>query len=472
MTPYKHVLCVYPYRRELNDVGFFPPVGLESIAKVIQPFTRDLDVVDLRKEKGRTADFIRPDTGMVCFSVNWDRDRDTLLDQVRSVPQGILTIVGGRHATEDPQRWLADCPGVTAVVRGDGEEAMEEICRGVPLEQIAGLSFRRAGRIIHNSNRAVGPVQDDGFPDRRLRKYTYDVTVGGAGTGLEVDLVASSRGCPFHCTFCSFSRNPWGTKRKWSARSPQSVVAELEQVRARIVVFTDDLFTHDLDRVEEICDLIVARRIRKKYIVNTRLEIARRPDILRKMEQAGFAVLMLGIESAHDRTLKSMQKGFDTAKIREYFTVLRRSRMLLNGYFILGNIGESLQDMERILPFARELGLDTIALSTLRVAPYSGLDELVAASPGYHVDPHGKVFSDEYSVADLRDLRRRYNREFYSPAQMFKILRKGARGGWLRLLPGPLPRLPGLTWHTATHLRARARRHALKRAERQCAVAP
>jgi len=263
MTPYKHVLCVYPYRRELNDVGFFPPVGLESIAKVIQPFTRDLDVVDLRKEKGRTADFIRPDTGMVCFSVNWDRDRDTLLDQVRSVPQGILTIVGGRHATEDPQRWLADCPGVTAVVRGDGEEAMEEICRGVPLEQIAGLSFRRAGRIIHNSNRAVGPVQDDGFPDRRLRKYTYDVTVGGAGTGLEVDLVASSRGCPFHCTFCSFSRNPWGTKRKWSARSPQSVVAELEQVRARIVVFTDDLFTHDLDRVEEICDLIVARLIRK-----------------------------------------------------------------------------------------------------------------------------------------------------------------------------------------------------------------
>lgn len=465
-SQYTHVLCVYPYRRELNDASFFPPVGLEYIAKVVQPFTQTLEVIDLRKEKGSAADFIRPDTGMVCFSINWDRDCDTLLDQIRGVRPGLLTVLGGRHATENPQRWLEDCPNVTAVVRGDGEEAMEEICRGVPFEQIAGLSYRRDGQIVHNPNRQNGPLQDEVFPDRRWRRYTYDAIVGGAGTGIEVDLITSSRGCPFNCSFCSFSRNPWGTKRKWSARSPQSVVAELEQTRARIIGFTDDLFTYDMDRVEQICDLLLEKGIRKNYLVNARLEIAKRPDVLRKMERAGFALLMLGIESAHDQTLRSMQKGFDTRGIREYFNVLRSSRMLLHGYFILGNIGESLQDMEQILPFARELGLDTIALSTLRVSLHSGLEELVAASPGYHVAPNGKVFSDDCSVADLRDLRRRMYREFFRGRQMLKILRKGMRMSWVGLLPGLLPRLPRILWQVHSHQHRRSKRHAEKRTRR------
>jgi anaerobic magnesium-protoporphyrin IX monomethyl ester cyclase len=460
----KHVLCVYPYRRELNDVGFFPPLGLEYIAKITQPFSQETEIVDLRRDPGRTQDFIRPETEMVLLSVNWNRDHDFLANEIRSIPVEICTILGGRHATEDPQRWLEEFPNVTAVVRGDGEEAMEEICDGTPLEKITGLSFRSGDQIIHNPNRVPGPVQDALFPDRALRKYSYDIVLGGAGTGLEIDLVASSRGCPFNCNFCSFNRNPWGTKRKWSARSPESVVAEIEGIRAPIIGFTDDLFTFDADRVERICDLLLAKGIRKKYLINARLEIAKRPDVLRKMEQAGFFLMMVGIESAHDRTLKSMQKGFDTAQIRKYFQVLNKSKMLLHGYFIMGNIGESRQDMEVILPFARDLGLDTIALSTLRVSPHSGLDELVAANPGYHVGSGGKVFSDECSVKDLRNLRRQINRKFYNASQIFRIARKGWQHGFLRFLPGSLPRLPGIAWRVVAHQHRRNKRRRCKKA--------
>ena len=115
----------------------------------------------------------------------------------------------------------------------------------------------------------------------------------------------------------------------------------------------DDLFTHDLDRVESHLRPDPGRGIRKRYFVNVRLEIARRPDVLRKMEQAGFSMLMLGVESAHDKTLRAMRKGFDVARIRKYFEVLRHSRMFLHGYFIVGCIGESRDDMLQIAPFAR-----------------------------------------------------------------------------------------------------------------------
>ena len=133
--------------------------------------------------------------------------------------------------------------------------------------------------------------------------------------------------------------------------------------------------------------------------------------------------------------------------------------MVMHGYFILGNIGESLEEMEQILPFAKELGLDSIAISVLRSSPYSGLDELVAANPGYHIAPNGKIYSDHCSVQELRQLRRRFNREFFTFGQMLHLASKGLDCGGLRLLSGPLLRLPKIAWCSISHLRKRAKKH-------------
>jgi radical SAM superfamily enzyme YgiQ (UPF0313 family) len=299
-----------------------------------------------------------------------------------------------------------------------------------------------------------------------LRKESYQLGLEGVEAGILVDTVSSSQGCPFNCRFCSFNRNPWGKKREWSARSPESVVDELSQIQAPIVGFTDDLFTFDMDRVDRICDLILARGIRKKYIINARLEIAQRPEVLRKMEKAGFFMLMLGIESTQDKTLASMRKGFDTARIRQCFNALGESSMILNGYFILGCIGESVEEMLQIVPFSRELKLDTIAISILRSSPYSGLDELVAENPSYHIAPNGKIYSDHCSVRELRDLRHRIYREFFTPDQLFRISRKGIRHGVLTYLPQTLPRLPRLAWSVA----ANYRKHSQRRRARETAA--
>jgi radical SAM superfamily enzyme YgiQ (UPF0313 family) len=446
----------------LGRKGFFPPLGLEFIATVIRPFAREVDVVDLRMETGHTKDFIHPETDMVCFSINWNRESEFIHEEIRSIPSEVFTLIGGRHATEDPEHWFTACPGVDAVVRGDGEEVVEEMCRGVPLEEIPGLSFRRNGEIVHNPNRTLGPVRDDLFPERTKRRYTYFVSFENISTGILIDTISASRGCPFNCTFCSFNRNPWGEKRKWSMRSPESVVDELSQIDAKVVGFTDDLFTHDMDFVEQICDMLIARGIRKHYIINARLEIAKRPKVLRKMEQAGFCMLLMGVESAHDKTLRSMRKGFDTAKIREYFRVLRTSSMILHGYFILGSIGESLEEMKQIVPFAQEIGVDTIALSTLRDSPYSGLRELIAAHPGYHLASNGKIYSDEYSAEELRLLRRRMYRQFFTPGQMGRVIRKAIRLGVLGLLPPMLLRAPRIILNFSVGQKRRTKRRRAK----------
>jgi len=455
---YNHVLCVYPYDSDGFHAGFLPPLGLELIASVLEPSCKSLEIVDLRKSPGRTIDFCRPETDLVCFSINWKRDVEFIRGEIRSVPEGAFILLGGRHVTENPEDWFVACPSVDAIVRGDGEEAVEELCRGGSLEGITGLSFRKNSQIFHNSNRTSGHLREDLLPARHLRKAPYRLGLEGVEAGILIDMVSSSRGCPFNCSFCSFSRNPWGNKRQWSARSPESVADELARIEAPVIAFTDDLFTFDMDRVDRICDLILSRGIRKKYIINARLEIAQRPEVLRKMEKAGFFLLMLGIESTQDRTLRSMRKGFDTARIRECFKVLGQSSMILNGYFILGNIGESVEEMLQIVPFSRELGLDTIAISILRSSPYSGLDELVAESPGYHIALNGKIYSDWCSVRQLRDLHHRIYREFYTPGQLFRIARKGIRHGALRFLPRVLPQLPSLGWSVARNYREHTQR--------------
>lgn len=426
---FRHVLCVFPYQRTHSSLTSFPPLGLEYVAAALRPHAERIDLVNFRHERTpSTQPFLRPETDLVCYSINWRRDLDLIRDDINSLPPEVMTILGGRTATGKPRYWLEACPNVDAVVCGDGEQAIVEIAQRRAWSEIAGLSYRSDdGQLVHNPPRANAPLDDDLMPARELRRQSYFLTSKNVSTGITIDKVAGSRGCPFNCKFCSFAVNPWGVKRCWTPRSVESIVREIEQIDADLIFFVDDVFTHQPDRVTEICDLLIAKRIHKHYIVNARLEIAKRPDVIRKMEQAGFLALLIGVESTQDATLKSMGKGFTVEQIRQRFDVLRKSKMIINAYFIVGNIGETEEQMLSTASFARSIGVDLIHVSRLRNEPYSGLSELVEQTPGYHIDAEGFVYSDDYSSQHIVNLRKRIDKQFHSPLHVagvvIKILR-------------------------------------------------
>ncbi|MBN2437655.1 MAG: hypothetical protein JXL20_03550, partial [Deltaproteobacteria bacterium] len=130
-------------------------------------------------------------------------------------------------------------------------------------------------------------------------------------------------------------------------------------------------------------------------------------------------------ESAHDKTLASMNKGFDTAKVREYFEVLRRFNFIYHCYFIIGNIGESREEMMDIVRFSHELGVDTLGLSVLRATKYSPLKEMLKGLDHYHIqEDSGKVYSDELSLDELQQIRRDVNASFFNLSVVLRILKK------------------------------------------------
>ena len=437
MTKYRHVLAVSPYYGHSTDArGLFPPTGLEYIAASIKGLVGKVTVLDLRYERPyqdpkALREFIRNEIDLVCITAGWRSRFERVCDLIRQLPDDVTTIVGGYQATLEVEHLLQYCPNVDAVVRGEGEEIIQQVVTGVPYEDIRGLSYRRNGEIVHNENQALPSLAHIAYPDRSLRRHDYYWGRDGIRFSRHTfDTVLTARGCPFKCKFCTFSLNPLGQKREYTERPVESVIEELKTITADLVLFSDDNFATNPERAEQLCDLIIASGIRKTFGVQARIDIAKHRRLLDKAWQAGFRVFLIGIESPHDRILTQLQKGITQQRVREAFAVLTQYDFYLHGYFIYGNVGESEEEMLYIPKFAQEIGLDSISFQKLRVEKFSPLKEIVEAAPGYYYESiGGHVFSDQYGPKELKRIRNRIRSVFYTVPQLLRIVRKARRIG-------------------------------------------
>jgi anaerobic magnesium-protoporphyrin IX monomethyl ester cyclase len=431
---YKHALCLHPYFQDSHSgslgLAVFPPIGLEYIAAALQPHVGQVTLVDLRmagplRNAEQLNRFIEREIDLLCISINWEYHYREVCDLVNSLPGNVTTIVGGQQATFFPDEVLERCQGVDVVVRGEGEETIAEIAMGRDLKDIQGISYRNSGDVIHNPVRPLREVNDYHFPERTLRSQKYHFNLGGfALRGEEFDMILTSRGCPYNCKFCTFNLNPYTQRRRYSARSVDSVMEELRQITAGIVLVADENFFVNPHRAKELCDRIAREGIDKRLIVQARIEIFEHKDVLEAAAKAGIKLLLLGIESPTDRILAQLDKGFDTVKIRRAFDTFREYPFFYHGYFIYGNLTETEDEMMQIPVFAKELGLHSITYQKLRLERFSPLKELVESTPGYYVGDDSIVYQDGLGRPYLKRISRQITRYFYTPAQVLKIVLK------------------------------------------------
>ncbi|HNS22628.1 MAG TPA: radical SAM protein [Sedimentisphaerales bacterium] len=437
MMRYKHVLMLDPcFGDSTATMGVFPPTGLEYIAASLKGLVDKITLLDLRYEKAyrdprALSRFIRSEIDLICIGIQWDARFESICDFISQLPAEITTVVGGRKATEEVEYLFTRCPNIDMIVRGEGEEIIQQVVTGVPQNEIRGLSYRENGSVVHNANHELPDLQHIAFPDRSLRGHDYYWSRHGIRLSRHTfDTVLTTRGCPFKCKFCTFSLNPLGQKREYTERPIESVVEELKTITADVVLFSDDnLFTNPA-RAEQLCDLIVENGIKKTFIVQARIDIARRRPLLDKLQQAGFRVFLLGVESPHDRILTQLQKGITQQQIRDAFAILTQYKFFLHGYFIYGNITETEEEMLYIPKFAREIGLDSISFQKLRIEKYSPLKEVVESTPGYYYHRiGGPVYSDRYGREELKQIRNRIRADFYNVRQLLHIAAKARRIG-------------------------------------------
>jgi radical SAM superfamily enzyme YgiQ (UPF0313 family) len=123
---------------------------------------------------------------------------------VRSLKPEIKVAVGGYDPSLSPEPYLSGDCGIDFIVRGEGELTFRELARalesGSPLSQIPGLSWRNASHWTHNPSRPVHSLEGD---EIKLPRRDARVLGGYTMLGRPVDVVETSRGCTFECSFCS-----------------------------------------------------------------------------------------------------------------------------------------------------------------------------------------------------------------------------------------------------------------------------
>jgi radical SAM superfamily enzyme YgiQ (UPF0313 family) len=437
MPKYKHVLALNPYFGDSTALmGLFPPTGLEYIVASMKDLVGKVTLLDLRHEKTyqdpkALSKFIRDKIDLLCISIRWPSRFEDVCEFVSQLPPEVCTVVGGYQATQEVEYLFKRCLNIDMIVRGEGEDIIKQVVTGIPSMDIRGLSYRENGGIVHNEIHPLPDITKIPFPDRSLRKHAYHMVKFGTQISSHTfDTILTTRGCPFKCKFCTFSLNPLGQRRNYAERTVESVVEELKTVTADVVLFSDDNFFTNPKRSEQLCDLIIENKIKKIFVVQARIDVAKHRRVLDKAQKAGFKVFLIGVESPHDRILDQLQKGITQQQVREAFAVLTQYDFYLHGYFIYGNIGETLEEMLYIPKFAKEIKLDSISFQKLRIEKFSSLKEVVEETPGYYYNHvGGSVYSDRYGRKELKQIRNRIRSKFYDLPQVVHIIRKAHRIG-------------------------------------------
>ncbi len=294
------------------------------------------------------------------------RTAGRIIGLVRALKPSVKLVVGGYDPSLAGEAY--EGMDVDYIVRGEGEVTFRELLRalerGGGLDHIGGLSYRDGERWLHNSDRPVHRLEDDGeihLPNRAAR-----VLQGYTLLGRQVDVVETSRGCTYDCSFCSIIEM---RGRNFHTYSFERVLADIRDARdhgARTIFLVDDNITLNVHRFEALCHAIIGAGLNKlDYFVQamTSAIASHGATLAPLMHRAGFRYVFLGIENILEGDLQFLRAAAkNTARDNGHNTGnatlraidwLHQNKMYVVGGLIVGNPEDTLESIEANLNFAR-----------------------------------------------------------------------------------------------------------------------
>jgi magnesium-protoporphyrin IX monomethyl ester (oxidative) cyclase len=301
-------------------------------------------------------------------------------------------IAGGMHATVDPETLLR--LGFETVFLGEAEwslpEDLERRVAGRPAGAAEGIA-RRAGDEFSIFPQTRHPVNLDELPfparNHLLRGKFEDYYPRSGGRwirhGKKVASMITSRGCPYRCTVCSAFRV---VGRKYRRRSAANVLEEIDELvqryRSDVIAFEDDNLTADRERAVRIFEGLASRHPHLTWMTPNGVSIRTLDrELLTIMKKTGCRSVNLAFESGDPYILQEvMKKDLDPEEGRQVRAWCREVGIAVNGYFILGMPGETIESMRRTRDYALSLDLDGIGIFIATPFPGTELYETCKAN--------------------------------------------------------------------------------------------
>lgn len=242
--------------------------------------------------------------------------------------------------------------GADMVLNGEPEAVLPGLEKnGFAPFSVQGMAWKEGGAVRRNTPAKL-LEKLDALPFPLWESRTADFKIGPFFGEQPYFPVLASRGCPFGCAYCPYTKLQG---RAWRPRSTANVLAEIRRNSAglgvRNVLFRDPEFTLDAARTIEICEgLRVLGGIR--WVCETRPDTVT-PDMIRTMASAGCSQLNFGVESLSPRALAaSVRKPVDKKSLASLAAEAERSGIKLFCFFIMGLPGQERKDILEDINFA------------------------------------------------------------------------------------------------------------------------
>jgi len=325
------------------------PIGLGYLARQLELHHIPYDVFDLNlNSKDNLFDKIKrlkPEyIGFSLMSLDLPVNYKTI-KEIKAAVSEIKIIAGGPHISFMGEKALEECEAIDFGIVHEGEQTLVDLLNNMAPDTIDGLIYRKENGIVHrNKNRAFAADMDaflfPTFEKFELNKYD------------NVIQIASSRGCPYPCTFCGAHLSMGKT---WRARSAKNVFNEIAfwyEKGYQHFNFVDSNFFVSKKRVTTLCALLEKKHMNISLSFDgMRLKDAN-PEILHLLKKFGLKHIAVGIESANNDTLAFIQKGETLEDMKKGMDILKHMDISVDAFFILGLPGDTIGHIFNSFAFA------------------------------------------------------------------------------------------------------------------------
>jgi anaerobic magnesium-protoporphyrin IX monomethyl ester cyclase len=307
-------------------VFFFPsfasteataPLGILAVATPLLRAGYEVSVVDSTitpNYKKRVLEEVRDALCLGVSLVTGPMIRETaeIARAIKDWNSDFPIILGGWHPSLLPTQTL-EAPFVDYVVRGQGEDAFLELVQHIESRSapdfVAGIGFKRQGKLIFTSERPLTPIVN--LPPKAYHLADFDAYERICGRRWA--MYTSSLACPFNCAYCT---NAGVYGRKWNALPAEQFVKETVDLTDRynleMLWVVDDNFLVDLDRARDISAGLVSAGANFQWSIQATTNLVARLSLedLKLLRRSGLQQICQGAESGSPKILKAMNKDF------------------------------------------------------------------------------------------------------------------------------------------------------------------
>ena len=363
------VLLVQP-NYDIDNIGSSPPwmpLALVELATYVNVNGHEARIYD-RNLYPNDEDFIKtleefkPDiVGLTCYTSKVIKDVLNVAFLTREYSDSIYVIVGGIHATLEPQS-LLDIPDIDYVIRGEGERPLLEICNLIQNEGVDEIS--QVPNVNHNEEYPLMDLNEMPIPDYGLIEVPkYCMTT-----------FSTSRGCMGACKFC-YNR---GRRLRFydTDKMIKMMTGVIEKYKIKEFTIADDNFATLGERTEKICEALS----KYKCIFHCFMRADQATEeVIKNLKKAGCWDIQFGFESGSQRILDFINKRTTVEQKINALKLCKKYGIFVDGSFVIGFPGETEADLVYTTHFIKKYKPDAVNINLFKPFPHTEFYDLCMA---------------------------------------------------------------------------------------------